>query len=218
MLKMLKKEFTLCLHPTAILFLFMAFMVFIPNYPYEVIFFFSGLSIFFICLTARENGDLAFSCLLPVKKSLVPLARILMAVILQTVLLVLTAVAITVKQLVLPADMQVNLAGNMANIAFLGFGAIVCGVFNVTFFPLHFKRPDKVGVPFVVASAAVFVLIGILIVLRWTVPFFSETICTVDPTNIVSKIIVLVVGLCLYALMTVCAAIVSVKHFEKVDF
>ena len=218
MLKMLKKEFALCLHPTAILFLFMAFMVFIPNYPYEVIFFFSGLSIFFICLTARENGDLAFSCLLPVKKSLVPLARILMAVILQSTLLVITAVALTVKQLVLPADMQINLAGNMANIAFLGFGAIVCGVFNVVFFPLHFKKPDKVGIPFVVASAAVFVLIGILIVLRWTVPFFSETICTVDPTNIVSKIIVLVVGLCIYALMTVCAALVSVKRFEKVDF
>lgn len=215
--KMLKKEFSLCLHPTAILFMALSVLVFVPNYPYEVIFFFSGLSTFFICLTARENGDVAFSCFLPVKKSHVPLSRILMTVILQCTLIVITANMVTIKEVAFPHDLQVNLAGNMANLAFLGFGTFILGVFNIIFFPLHFKSPDKVGVPFVLASVAIFVIITLLIVLRWTVPFFSQTLLTVDPENIGSKVIVLVVGLVLYALLSVAAAWVSIKRFEKVD-
>ena len=64
---LLKKEFSLALHPASALFVFFAAMVFIPNYPYEVMFFFSGLSAFFICLTGRENKVLPFSCVLPVE-------------------------------------------------------------------------------------------------------------------------------------------------------
>lgn len=52
-LAMLKKEFPLCLHPAAIVFVLFGAFVFIPNYPYEVMFFFSGLGAYFICLSAR---------------------------------------------------------------------------------------------------------------------------------------------------------------------
>lgn len=217
MLKLLKKEFALCLHPTAIIFLCFAFIVFAPNYPYEVIFFFSGLSVFFTCLIARENGDLAFTCSLPVKKSFVALARILMVVIIQCTLLVMTAIAITVKQLTLPVEMLINQAGNSANVALLGFGAMILGAYNLTFFSLHFKDPQKVGVPFVIASAVVFGLIIILIIFRWTVPFFIN-LTVPDPENIGAKIIILAVGLCIYAATTVCAARLSMKRFENVDF
>lgn len=206
------------MHPTAIIFLSFAFLVFVPNYPYEVIFFFSGLSVFFTCLTARENGDLAFTCCLPVKKSSVPTARILMVVILQCALLFATAIAVAIKEVAFPAEMQINYAGNAANLALLGFGAIVLGTFNLIFFTMHFKNPQKVGIPFVIASIAVFVLIAVFIALRWTVPFFSETINTTDPKNLGAKFAVLAVGLALYAVATWFAAWLSMKSFEKVDF
>lgn len=217
MIKLLKKEFVLCLHPTAILFLFLAFLVFVPNYPYEVIFFFSGLSVFFISLTARENGDPAFTCCLPVKKSFVPLARILMVVIMQCALFLMTAIAITVKEVVFPAEMQVNLAGNAANVAMLGFGAVVLGIFNLVFFPIHFQNPKKVGIPFVIATVAVYLLISLFIVFRWTLPFFTEIINTTDPANLGAKVVVLIIGLCLYATSTSLAVWLSMKRFEKVD-
>lgn len=218
MKKLLKKEFALCLHPTAILFMFLAFLVFVPNYPYEIIFFFSSLSMFFICLTGRENGDLAFTCGLPVKKTQIPVARILMAVILQCALLLLTAVAIAIKEATFPADMQINYAGTSANVALLGFGAMVLGLFNLIFFGMHFKNPNKVGIPFAVASTAIFIFIAMLIVLRWTVPFFMETLNTVDPENLLAKIIVLAVGLLVYALLTLCAVLLAKKSFKNVDF
>ena len=74
MLNLIKKEIALCMHPTAFIFLFFAVLVFVPTYPYEVIFFFSCLSIFFCCMMTRENGDIAFSCALPVKKEHIPFA------------------------------------------------------------------------------------------------------------------------------------------------
>ena len=167
---LLKKEFRLCLHPTALIFLAFAGFVFIPSYPYEVMFFFSGLSVFFICLTARENGDAAFTCVLPVKKGDVARARIFMCVILQVALLALAACATAVKQLYFPLHMQINQAGIMANTAFLGGGALLLGCFDLIFFPLYWGAPEKVGIPFLIASISEFVIITVFLVCRHAVP------------------------------------------------
>ena len=212
---LIKKEFSLCLHPTAFVFLTFAALTFVPNYPYEVIFFFSGLSVFFISLTARENGDFAFTCSLPVKKRDVPLARIIAAATFQCALLLLTAVCIAIKQTMLPDEMLINLAGNSANLAFCGFGALVLGAFNLTFFPLHYRDPHKVGVPFVISSAVQFVLIGCLVALRH-LPFYAPLVSP-DPANLGVKLAVLLGGLLFYAVMTACAAMLSMRKFEKAE-
>lgn len=212
---LLKKEFSLSLHPTAIVFLSFAALVFVPNYPYEVIFFFSGLSVFFTSMSARENGDLAFTCTFPVRKRDVPLARILTAVIFQCALLLLTALCILIKQLTFPKEMLLNYAGNSANLAFCGFGALLLGVFNLVFFPVHYKNPNKVGIPFVISTAAQFLIIGLLIGMRY-LPFFAP-VTTPDYANYIAKLIVLLCGLLLYCGMTVASAWLSMKRFERVD-
>ena len=86
MLNLIRKELALCMHPTAFIFLSFAVLVFVPNYPYEVIFFFSCLSVFFCCMMGRENGDIAFSCALPVKKEHIPLAKMLVVFGLQGII------------------------------------------------------------------------------------------------------------------------------------
>ena len=214
---LLKKEFALCLHPTCLLFLCFSAFVFIPNYPYEVMFFFSGLSVFFVCLTARENADAAFTCTLPVKKRDVAVARMLMCGILQISLLACAAVTTAIKERCFPVEMQINMAGIMANAAFLGFGAFILGVFNGIFFPVYYKNPQKVGKPFLLASAAEFFIIFLLIVLRFSVPLFRDTLNTPDPENMGVKCAVLGFGLAFYALSTAFAVRVSAKLFEKCD-
>ena len=205
---LINKEFSLCLHPTAFVFLTFAALVFVPNYPYEVI--------FFISLSARENGDLAFTCSLPVKKRNVPLARIIVAAMFQCALLALTAICIAIKQASFPEALLVNLAGNSANLAFCGFGALVLGAFNLTFFPLHFSRPNTVGVPFVISSAVQFALIGLLVLLRH-LPY-AAPLASPDPESCgVKLVVVLSAGLFLYVIMTVFAARLSMKKFENVD-
>lgn len=77
MKELLNKELKLVLHPTNILFIPLAFMLFIPNYPYLVIMFYTCLGVFFMCQFGRENNDVFFTMMLPVEKHKTVLARII---------------------------------------------------------------------------------------------------------------------------------------------
>ena len=89
--RLLKKEFVLAMHPTVPLFLAMAAMVLIPNYPFTVIFFYMTLGIFFTCLQGRENNDVFYSVSLPVEKRDIVKARLLFACIVETAQIVLVS-------------------------------------------------------------------------------------------------------------------------------
>lgn len=217
MLSLIKKEILLCLHPTAFIFLFFAALVFVPNYPYEVIFFFSCLSVFFCCMTARENGDIAFSCALPVKKEHIPLAKMLVMFGLQGIVLLLVGIVGAVKGAVLPAEQYVNQAGISANLALVGNGAVLLGVFNLIFFPRYFKSPDKIGVPFVVGAVAAFLLIGVFIVLRWATPLYSVTLNGPNSVNTGAKATALTIGIAIYIVLSAISCKLSMKYFQKYD-
>lgn len=217
MLNLIKKEISLCLHPTAFIFLFFAALVFVPNYPYEVIFFFSCLSVFFCCMMSRENGDIAFSCALPVKKEHIPKAKILVAIGLQCIILLLAGAAGAVKGAVLPAEQYVNQAGISANIVLVGNGAILLGIFNLIFFPRYFKKPDKIGVPFTISAVVIFLLIGVFIVLRWATPLYSKTLNGLNSVNTGAKAAALSIGTAIYIILSAISCKLSMKHFRRVD-
>lgn len=81
-----------------------------------------------------------FGCTLPVNKTAIPVARILMCVILQLAQLLTAAMCIALKEAFFPAP---NLAGMDANIVLLGWGCVILGAFNICFFPIHFRDPKK---------------------------------------------------------------------------
>ena len=217
MLNLIKKEIALCMHPTAFIFLSFAVLVFVPNYPYEVIFFFSCLSVFFCCMMTRENGDIAFSCALPVKKEHIPLAKMLVVFGLQGIIMLLVGILGAVKGAVLPAEQYVNQAGISANLALVGNGAVLLGVFNLIFFPRYFRSPDKIGVPFVIGAVIVFLLIGVFIALRWATPLYSVTLNGLNSVNSGAKASALIIGMAIYTIMSAISCKLSMKHFQRHD-
>ena len=68
MAKLLKKELTLFTHPTSWMFLAFGAMMLIPSYPMYIPLFWATLGLFYACLSARENNDLYYTLLLPVRK------------------------------------------------------------------------------------------------------------------------------------------------------
>ena len=214
MIKLIKKELSLCLNPTTIIYLFFATFVFIPNYPYEVMFFFSTLGTFMTCLSARENKDLFFTCTLPVSKSDVAKARILSTAIFQVLLIAFTAVLVVVKKILLPTE---NAVGLDANAAFIGLGCVILGVFNITFFTMHFKNPDKVGVPFLISAIITFVLITVGIVLCHALPYVRDCIDTLDSEHLLVRMIMLIIGALIYVVLTAATCIISAHRLQKVD-
>ncbi len=204
MLNLIKKEIALCMHPTAFIFLFFAVLVLVPNYPYEVIFFFSCLSVFFCCMMTRENGDIAFSCALPVKKEYIPLAKMLVVFGLQGIILLFVGIIGAVKGAVLPAEQYVNQAGISANLALVGNGAVLLGVFNLVFFPRYF-------------AAAMFLLIGVFIVLRWATPLYSVALNGLNSENIGAKATALTIGIVIYIILSAISCKLSMTHFQGYD-
>ena len=82
MSNLLKKEFSLSMHPVTPLMLMLSSMALIPNYPYTVMFFYMTLAVFFTCMMGRENHDVIYSMCLPVAKKDIVKARILFVAIL----------------------------------------------------------------------------------------------------------------------------------------
>ncbi len=214
MKKLLIKDFRLALHPTVILFWLLSSMLIIPNYPYYVVLFYSALSLFFVCLSGRENRDIEFSLVLPVRKGDLVRARICFAVIVQLVQLIV-AVPFAVLRQALPVGG--NQVGMDANIAFFGLSLLLLGLFNLQFFTSYYRAPEQVGKTFGVSGVLFFIAIAILETLAHVLPFFRLRLDTPDPQFLAEKLVVLFIGAALYALLTFIACRISVKRFEGLD-
>lgn len=214
MKNLLIKELKLSMHPTAPMFLLLSSMLLIPNYPYYVIFFYTGLAVFFTCLNGRENKDVPYTMLLPVKKTDIVKARYLYVISLE-LLQILLAIPFAVIRQKFPVPQ--NQVGMEANIALFGLSLIMLGLFNVVFFKIYYKDVNKVGKAFVLSSTAVFGFMLVAELLTHIVPFFKNVLDTLDDVYVLPKLIVLAVGIAVYVVLTLISYNTSKKSFEVYD-
>lgn len=214
MKNLLNKEFRLASHPAAFLFLGLAAMMCIPNYPLTVTFFYPCLGAFFICLTGRENRDIFYSMLLPVEKTKLVWARVLMVCILQLFQVVLCVPFLFLRSLYPPVG---NVVGLDANLALLGFGLAQMGLFNLVFFPLYYKNPSRVGVPFLVGSAAVLLWACLSESLPHFVPFVRDQLDTGLFEFLPEKVAVFLIGLGLFTGLSLLSGFCGARRFERLD-
>ena len=213
-MKLLMKEWKLCMHPMGYIMPLCAALVLVPGYPYSVSCFYTGLGIFFICLTARENHDAGFTLTLPVEKRALVTGRFLLAMLLELLSLLLAGLMILLHSTLIHTP---NGAGMEANIVLLGEGLLLYGVFHLIFFPLHYRDTSRVGLPFLLASAALFLLITADVVLSYTFPFWRDVLDTPDPTQLRVKLLFDLGCAVFYALATFLSLRVSQKRFLTLD-
>lgn len=214
MKELLIKEYKLALHPTTIIFLSFVAMVMIPNYPYEVNYFYTTLGIFFICLTGRENKDIYYSMLLPIRKKDIVKARFFLICSIELLQLLLTVPFVVLKTMLCPLPNQV---GMDANVAFFGIGFLLFGIFNLIFMASYYKDINQVGRSYGISSILVFAYMTIEIILVHAVPFLRDYVDTTDPQYMGSKVIILLAGALLYLILTGIAYKKSVQSFEAFD-
>ncbi len=213
-MKLLAKEFRLCLHPTVFIMLGLSAMVLIPNYPYAVSYFYMTLAIYFVCLTGRENHDPTYTLTLPVSRREIVRGRILFACCLEAAQLALSALCVWLKSKI---SAEPNLAGLDANLALPGQGLILFGLFNLIFFPAWYQDIQKIGGAFIKASVAVFLYITAGVVATYALPFVRDCLDTPDPQFAAAKLSYLGIALAFFAAATALAARLSEKRFEGQD-
>ena len=214
-MKLLKKEFRLCLHPTVYLMALLSAMVLIPNYPYAVSFFYVTLSLFFVCITARENHDAAYTLTLPVSRCEMVKGRALLFCCVEMAQMILCGLFILLKNRVI-GDLA-NAAGMDANVALLGEGFLVYGLFHLVFLPMLYKDLNKVGKAFAIASVAVFVYIVAAVSCTYALPFVRDCLDQPDPLFVTEKLLFLAAALAFFLAATALAARLSVKRFQRLD-
>ena len=214
MAKLLKKEFVLFTHPTSWMFLAFGAMMLIPGYPMYVPLFWATLGLFYACLSARENNDLYYTLLLPVRKRDAVRARGLYFALME-LLQMLACVLFAMLRHAL--KIGPNSAGMDVNVALFGLGLIQMGLFNLLFLPRLYRNPAAVGKPFLLATICLFVYIVAAEACCFVVPFFRDVLDTPDPQHLGVKLAVLAVGAVLFVLLTLVGTRRAEAIFEKVD-
>ena len=208
------KELKLALHPTTYLFVVFGAMLLIPNYSYYVAFFYVSLGMFFICQSGRENKDIPFTVMLPVRKRDIVTARMLLAVTVELLQLLLAVPFALLRQRM---PVGPNAAGLDANIALFGSALVLFGLFNLVFFTRYYKAPDKVGRAFVWGSIAVAVYVVLAEACVHTVPWVKNVLDTPDPQHLGAKLAVLAAGAAVWAVLTLLTWKRAQKSFEALD-
>ena len=211
---LLYKELTLSLHPTAPLFLLLSAMLIIPNYPYYVVFFYTGLAVFFTCLNGRESHDVAYSVRLPVAKRDIVRARFAFVVLLEAAQL-LCAVPFALLRQSMPVPR--NQVGMGANLTLFGLSLVLLGLFNLIFFTIYYRDVNQVGKAFGWATVGVSLYMVVAETADHAVPYIRNTLDTNEPLFLAPKLAVLAGGLLIYALCTAVAYRRSVRSFEALD-
>ena len=213
-MKLLMKEWKLCMHPFGYIAPLLSVLVVVPGYPYGVCCFYMTMAIYFICLTGRENHDASYTLTLPVTRQEAVRARILFCTILETAQMIVMALFMLLKKAA--ADMP-NPAGLDAGLAMIGEGFLIFALFNMIFFPLYYKDINKPGKAFVIGMTAVFVWSVLEIIATYTVPFVQYKLDRPDPEYLGEKGLFTLGCLALFAAGTYMAELRSAKAFTAVD-
>lgn len=212
---LLCKELRLSLHPAQLLFLALSAMVLIPSYPYYVIFLYTCLGVYFMFLSGRENRDVFYTALLPVRKCEVVRARVLSAALIE-----LVQVLVTVPLAVLSVRMNpgTNTAGIEPNVAFFGLVFVMLGGFNLIFLPSFYQTALRTGRGLIWGS--VFILLYFIAVesaAQYVPSPVSAFLDTTEPAAQLRQLPLLLCGLLLWIGLTALASRISERRFERVD-
>ncbi|MDD3334564.1 MAG: ABC-2 transporter permease [Eubacteriales bacterium] len=215
MKNLLIKEWKLAIHPTVLLFFGLALMLLIPSYPFYVVFFYTVLGLFFVCVTGRENKDIEYTLTLPIRKRDAVRSRILFAMLVELCQCVMVALVVFLRNAL---QIGPNEAGMDANVALFGLSLIMLGLFNHLFFIRYYRNPLKVGKAFAFSAIMTFVYILFAEASTFIFPFFQNRLDTPDPLFMPEKLVTLAVGLLLFLLLSWDACRKAEQSFEALDF
>ena len=216
MRNLLEKEFRLATPPLTFLFLGFTAMTFIPGYPILCGAFFVCFGIFQSYQFGREDQDILYTVLLPVRKTDVVKAKYAAAVVLQMIAFVLFAIFACVRMLWLSEVDVYRLNPLMdANLTFLTFVLLIFAAFNVIFIGGFFRTAYGFGKPFVTFTIASFLIIGIAETLHH-LPGLGW-LNALERAQTGKQMLVLLAAAMLYAAATAISCRVAQDRFERID-
>ena len=110
-----------------------------------------------------------------------------------------------------------NQVGIEANVAFFGLAFIMLGMFNFIFLTQYYKDGYKIGMPFAISCVVTCIYVIVVEILDHVIPYMKDVCESVTAEAMIKQIPVLIVGIIIYATITVLAYKKSAVSFEKLD-
>lgn len=210
------KEFSLSTPLLTFIFLAFTLMTFIPGYPILCGAFFVCFGIFQGYQLSREDNDILFSVLLPVKKSDTVTAKYLAAVIIQIAAFLLFLFFTLFRMIILPdAEIYLNNVMMNANLVFIAFVLLIFSAFNIIFLGGFFRTAHSIGKPFIGFIGAGFLITGAGEAIHHFPGLCWLNVC--DFSHIEKQTAILAAAIIIYFSATSISCIISRKYFEKID-
>lgn len=215
----LAKEFRLVVHPSTYVLALLGALVLIPTWMYGAIFIYGVLVAFFNGMNAREMRDLSYSFSLPMSRREMVRSRIAAMMAIEAAMVAIMAVFVLLREPlgINAVAQEQDLVGMPANLFLVGFGLAVFGVFNAFFYPLYYRNPMKVGVPFMVACVPA----AVVLVALEAVPYLPFSWCsmfaTIGMRNIGAQLAGLVAGAAVFAAGSLLAMWLAARSFASYD-
>ena len=109
------------------------------------------------------------------------------------------------------------LVGLPANVSLLGFSLMAFGLFNAVFFPLYYRNPLKVGVPFILACIPTRVF-GVLFEAIPYLPFAAcQAVGAAGFGHLGAQLCVLAVGVVAFGVLGAVAEKLATRTFARYD-
>lgn len=216
MKNLLIKETRLFAMPLTYIFIAFSFMTMLPGYPILLGAFFVCLGIFQSVQFGRENNDILYSVLLPVKKGDVVKARFAFTCLIEGISFLIMCILTFIRMTFLSqAAPYINNALMNATPVFLAFVLLIYSAFQFFFLRGFFKTAYKIGKPFITFSIAAFLIVCVGEALH----FFPGLKYLNNPAGEKTgmQLIVLAVSALVYAAVTYFSYRKSVRTFEKKD-
>lgn len=210
MKNLLYKEFCLSTSPISYIFIVFSLMVLIPGYPILMGAFFICMGIFQSYQLIRDQNDILYSALLPVRKRDVVTAKYISDAIIQAVGFLIMCALTVLRMTVLSGSPAYT--GNVmmpADPVFLAFVLIIFAEFNVIFLGGFFKTAYYFGKPFILFIIASMITVGVGEALHH-MPRFPAG-------SLPFQLSVLAFGLVIYTVSSLLSLKASQNRFEKID-
>lgn len=216
---LLLKEFRLVVHPSTYVMVILGSLVLIPNWPYAVISLYGVLTAFFNAQNAREMHDLSYSFALPVSRADMVRARVLVMVLIEVALVGIMALGLVARSILGIDEIALSqpMVGLPANVALLGCSLAALGIFNAAFFPLYYRDPNKIGIPFLLACIPFFIFCVLFEAIPYIPGDIFAALSVLGFANAGVQISALCVGVVIFALLSTLAVHCARSAFADFD-
>lgn len=214
MKNLLYKELKLAINPVAFIMPLLCALLLIRDYLYLIAFMYTFITIPIIFTVCKEQKDIYFTALLPVRKKDAVKARFISVIAIELLQIIVAVPFAIINNKLYPE-------GNMflmdANTALFGLVFIMYAIFNTIFLTGFYKTAYKIAFPLTLSIAVTLVYSVIIEFLIQSLPSLKSSLDTLDKGMFLRQTSVLFVGIIIYILSAIISYKKSADNFEKID-